>query len=480
MIHARPWLDAAAKAAFGALILAAGTGCGALTALTNPKAAWAINEPAPMVVILRRGDAARATATNIDRLMNETPVDATSRWVPKLAVKKADAETALKDIGADADYVAPAGAKLRVVQAEAWARILSDVCPHETKYTSLFASVGPEVESAYGDVSAESELLISLKGSKEDEQSVIDDKATKDEDKEAHRKKKQEIEGLIDTTQTEYRAKIDAFLAKLKDGASKAPADVKKQMPSVLVALKHAVDDAKLANSVAILRYPLAMPGMPQELKTQAKRIVADTVQDKTGHRPNLDKLDPEVKLEDGEVKMTLNGVPPEALAGLKPEDLLDEVVDKTEDYVERVLTFTAYVAETQDLLDLESEIIKAAMEGFEVDEAKTTAGDDLSELKVELGAGAVTAKSRPGSARHPVPMTSCGKPLPQDDDEDDADDADDKDGKDKKGKDKKDKKEGKKKKTAHHHKALKHRKDQAKAAKGKTPAKSAPAGKKK
>ena len=190
----------------------------------------------------------------------------------------------------------PPGAKLRVVQAEAWARVLSDVCPHETKYTSLFAAVGPDVESAYGDVSADAELLTSLKGSKEDEQNAIDDKALTDEDKrEEHRKKKQEIEDLIGKTQTEYRSKLDAFIAKLKEGAAKAPPEAKKQMPVALVALKHAVDDAKLANSVAILRYPLAMPAMPQELKTQAKRILADSVQDKTGHRPNLDNADPKV-----------------------------------------------------------------------------------------------------------------------------------------------------------------------------------------
>jgi hypothetical protein len=473
MDHVRFWLNAAPKAALCGLLLAGGSGCGVMTALTNPKAAWALSEPAPMTVILRRGDAARATADNVDRLMNGTPVDATSRWIPKLVVKKADVEASLKDIGSDPDYVVPPGAKLRVVQAEGWARVLSGVCPHEAKYTSLFASVGPDVESAYGDVSADAELIASLKGSKEDEQSDIDDKATSDEDREAHRKKKQEIEELIVKTQTEYRAKLDAFIAKLKEGAAKAPPEAKKQMPVALVALKHAVDDAKLANSVAILRYPLALPAMPQELKVHAKRVLADSVQAKTGHRPNLDNADPKVTFEDGEVKFTLAGMPPEALGGLKPEALLDDVVGKTEDYVDRVLTFTSYVSDTQELLDLESEVIKAGMEGFDVDESKTAAGDDLSDVKVEIDLAAnATAKSKPGSALHPVPMTACGQPAATDDD---ADDADDKGGKDKKGKDAK-----KKKKAVHHHSALKRKaKDKGKAEKGKAPAKAAPARKK-
>ena len=385
----------------------------------------------------------------------------------------------------------PPGAKIRVVPAEAWARMLSDVCPHESKFTSLFASVGPEVESAYGDVTAETEIIASLKESKDDEQHSIDDKDASDDDKEAHRKKKQEIEEALDKVQAEYRTKVDAFLAKLREEASKAPADVKKQMPVALVALKHAVDDAKLANSVAILRYPLAMPSMPQDLKAEAKRIVADAVQDKTGHRPNLDKADPQVSFEGGEVKFTLAGMPPEALAGLKPDALLDDVVGRTEDYVERVLTFTVYVAETQDMLDLEGETIKAAMEGFEVDESKTAGGDDLSDVKVELDAsGAPGAKGKPGSARHAVPMSACGKVEPKaeaddtagdSDDSDSADSSDDSDGGDQQDAKAKEGKK-KKKRKPHHSKALKRRKkaDKGKGEKGKgeksKPAKSKPA----
>src|SRR5207244_2746024 len=116
------------------VLLSFGTGCGALSAMANPKAAWALQEPAPMAVILRRADAARATATNVDRLLSATAVDASSKWVPKVALKKADAEAALKEIGSDPDYVVPKGAKIRVVQAEAWAKVLAELCPHESKF----------------------------------------------------------------------------------------------------------------------------------------------------------------------------------------------------------------------------------------------------------------------------------------------------------------------------------------------------------
>lgn len=108
---------------------------------------------------------------------------------------------------------------------------------------------------------------------------------------------------------------------KWKGEVGKAPPEVKKQLTLAMVGFKRAVEDAKLSNSVALLRYPLAMPGMPQELKTQAKRIVADVVEERTGHRPTLEKFEPDIKL-DGGVKLTLNGLPPEALVGIKPDQL--------------------------------------------------------------------------------------------------------------------------------------------------------------
>ena len=40
------------------LMLTMTTGCGPLSAFANPKVAWAIQDPAPMSVVVRRADAA--------------------------------------------------------------------------------------------------------------------------------------------------------------------------------------------------------------------------------------------------------------------------------------------------------------------------------------------------------------------------------------------------------------------------------------
>ncbi len=423
----RPIFTSLAAAFAASVILSTTTGCGVISAIGNPKAAWALQEPAPMAVILRRADVARATATNIDRLLSSTGVDVSSKWVLKLALKKADVEAALKEMGADPDYVVPKGAKIRVVQAEAWAKILSDLCPHETKFPSLLAQVSPDVGTAYAEISGQAKAVAKLKSDKAAEETAArrrrhlrlrQGRGPREEEAGARR-------AQIDKLTAEYRPKVDAFMIKLKDDAAKASPEAKKQLPLALVAFRRAIDDAKISNSVALVRYPLAMPGMPQELKTQAKRIVADVIEDKTGHRPNLDKFDPDIKLEGGGVKLTLNGLPPDALASLKPEAIIVEVTTRAKDYAVRVLTLTPNVAETQELLDLEADVVKNTMDGLSVEEGKVPeAGDDLSELKVDLdeaaaiasansSKGAVMAKGGK-SARHPVPLTSAcdeGKP---------------------------------------------------------------------
>src|SRR3954452_14880771 len=87
----------------GAVLVTAGLGvasggCGAMSALANPKAGWALQEPAPMTVILRRADVARATAKQVERLLGETGVNPQSKWIPKLALKRDESEALLKEI----------------------------------------------------------------------------------------------------------------------------------------------------------------------------------------------------------------------------------------------------------------------------------------------------------------------------------------------------------------------------------------------
>src|SRR5579863_1763702 len=72
------------------------TGCGMLSAVANPKVAWALQDPAPMSVVVRRADAAEATAKQVDRILTSTPADPTSDWLKNVAPKPEDAAGELK------------------------------------------------------------------------------------------------------------------------------------------------------------------------------------------------------------------------------------------------------------------------------------------------------------------------------------------------------------------------------------------------
>src|SRR5438093_170776 len=78
-----PWLKAIGSGMFLFSMLSVGTGCGALKAAANPKVAWAVGDPAPMSVVVRRADAADTTAKEVDRLLTSTPASDDSAWVQK-------------------------------------------------------------------------------------------------------------------------------------------------------------------------------------------------------------------------------------------------------------------------------------------------------------------------------------------------------------------------------------------------------------
>ena len=63
------WVQTIGTTALFGTLLATSTGCGAIAAAANPKVAWAISDPAPMSVVVRRADVAEKTAQQVDRHM---------------------------------------------------------------------------------------------------------------------------------------------------------------------------------------------------------------------------------------------------------------------------------------------------------------------------------------------------------------------------------------------------------------------------
>lgn len=123
-------LRALATVAVGASMLVFGSGCGLLNAVkagANPKVAWALNEPAPMSVVVRRADAAEKTATEVNRLLAETPADGDASWTEKTAPSADDAKKVQDDLAQNNPLYA--ASKARVVAAEVWVKELSAIRP---------------------------------------------------------------------------------------------------------------------------------------------------------------------------------------------------------------------------------------------------------------------------------------------------------------------------------------------------------------
>jgi hypothetical protein len=117
----KPWLKAMGSGLFLSSILTVGTGCGAIKAAANPKVAWAVSDPAPMAVVVRRADAADGTSKEVDRLLTSTPAGADSQWVQKTA-PSADEQKANGDAVANHELYVQSQA--RIVPAEIWLRTL--------------------------------------------------------------------------------------------------------------------------------------------------------------------------------------------------------------------------------------------------------------------------------------------------------------------------------------------------------------------
>src|SRR5688572_23231061 len=118
------WLEAIGVPAFVCAVLFFGTGCGALKAAANCKVAWAMNDPSPMSVVVRRADVAEKTAQNVDRLLTETPVNDDSPWLAKVAPDKEATSKDFTDLQAH-DLYNPPGPK--IVAAEVWAKELGSL-----------------------------------------------------------------------------------------------------------------------------------------------------------------------------------------------------------------------------------------------------------------------------------------------------------------------------------------------------------------
>jgi hypothetical protein len=353
-------LVASICAIFG--LLSVMTGCGALSAMANPKVAWAIQDPAPMSVVVRRADAAEATAKQVDRILTATPASPDADWLKTVGPTPDDAAGEVKAIKSEPMY---AKSHARVVPAEVWARTLADIQSTDGSSPNLLALVSGDLGDSYAAITAKETDIADANAQIATEKDAKDAKDATDEDKKGHDKTIDDLKKKISKLEDEVDPLRKKFLAAAKDAAQKAPANARDALGPVLVNLRQAVDDASIADGAAAVRYPLALKSLPDSVTEVVPVFVADIVEEQTGHRPIMSGFKPDVKLDGTDVKLTLNGLGPDDLGKLSLGDLTTETLSRTKKWVVHAITLIAAVSSTKDTLSFEQDTLDALLDGF-------------------------------------------------------------------------------------------------------------------
>jgi hypothetical protein len=490
------WVQTIGTTALFGTLLATSTGCGAIAAAANPKVAWAISDPAPMSVVVRRADVAEKTALQVDRVMTDTPANDDSIWLANVGPAKDDATKTLADLRQHQLYAAGGpGAGARIVPAEVWAKSLASIEPKQvavaksapaapapaapaaaapvadapaepvaksaepavkngkgkgakkkpgaiakndtsksnkkgsknapladktpavdptpapvaapapapvatvtvatpiaSKYPSLLAAISPDLGTAWAEIMEQRKALGEIKAQIAAEETALDEKNISDADKKAHKKTIDGLEKQQDKIEKKADKLTDAFIPKVKEAAKKAPADVRDRFGAVLVNLRAAVDDAKIANGAAAVRYPMAATSLLDSAKQMASVYTADVVEEKTGKRPNTAGLTPGVTMEGGKVAITLNGLSQADLGKTTIGDVTSEVASRTTKWVGRALGLLGTISATSDTLSFEKDVLDGLIDGFTAGGWKAPAAATIPDSPVAGAPGAAGA----------------------------------------------------------------------------------------
>lgn len=418
-----------AAGVFFASLLSLGTGCGALKAAANPKSAWALGDPAPMAVVVRRADAAEGTGKEVDRLLTTTAASPEAGWVKATALTD---EEQKKHGDALANHSLYVKSQARIVAAELWVRALPErksdgakpegkpdtkaaaeadgsksAAPTKTakadkpgkkkgrksaaaptaiaqadkpsvgtatltgadvptvRAGSLLAAIDAALAEQYAGVMAKKKELGEMKAQIAAEEAAADEKGVSEGDKKAHKEKAAQLEKTADAAEAEADKRAKEFVPAAKAAAQKASTDAADKYGATLIALKQAVADANLANSAAAMKYPLALPTLKDSAMQMVGVYVADVIEEKTGTRPDLASLQPGVTLENGDVKVTLNGLTPAQMGKLDIGALTKEVASRTTKWVKHAVLLMGTISASAAILGFEDDVLGALVDGF-------------------------------------------------------------------------------------------------------------------
>jgi hypothetical protein len=294
------------------------------------------------------------------------------------------------------DKAAPADVDPTPAPAPAAVATVNVAQPVASKYPSLLAAINPDLGTAWADIMEQRKALGDIKAQIAAEETALDEKGISDSDKKAHKKTIEGLEKQSDKIEKKAEKLTDDFIPKVKAAAKKAPADVRDRFGAVLVNLRAAVDDAKIANGAAAVRYPMAATSLLDSAKQMASVYTADVVEEKTGKRPNTAGLTPGVTMEGGKVAITLNGLSQADLGKTTLGDVTSEVASRTTKWVGRALGLLGTISATSDTLGFEKDVLDGLIDGFTSGGWKAPAAATIPDSPVAgaPGAAAATPKS--------------------------------------------------------------------------------------
>ena len=343
-------------------ILSVMTGCGALGAMANPKVAWALKDPAPMTVVVRRADAADATSKQVNRLLNATPASPDSDWLKNVGPKPEDAAADMKALTQDPLY---AQSHARIVAAEVWLRTLGDLQSTDGSSPNVLGIVSKDLGDQYAAITAKEQEIAQLDTQIEQEKDARDAKGVSDADKKTHDKNVDDLKKQKSAKEDEVDPLKKKFLDAAKDAAGKTPSDARDAVANALVNLRQAVEDATIADGAAAVRYPLAVTSMLDSVKQMVPVFVADIIEEQTGKRPSLQGLQPNVTLDGMTPAITLNGLSKDDMGKISMGDLTTETVSRTKNWVGHALGLLGSISSTKDSLSFEEDTLDALLDGF-------------------------------------------------------------------------------------------------------------------
>ena len=338
------------------------TGCGLVGAMANPKVAWAIGDPAPLTVVVRRADAAEATAKQVDRLLTATPASPDSDWLKNVGPAPEVAAQDMKALTQDPLYMT---SHARVVAAEVWLRTLSDLQSTDGSSPNVLAIVSADLATQYGAITDKVKEISQLDAQIDAEKAARDAKGVSDADKKAHDKNVDDLKAQRSKKEDEVSPLEKKFLAGCKDAAAQTAPDKRDAVAAALVNLRQAVEDATISDGAAAVRYPLTLSGILDSVKAMVPVLVADLIEEQTGKRPSTQGLQPSVTLDGMTPSITINGLSKDDLGKISIGDLTAQTVIRTKDWLGHALALYASISSTKNKLSFEEDTIDALLDGF-------------------------------------------------------------------------------------------------------------------